>query len=60
MQHVLHVRLRLHVHETEVRQGQTPRDTAESLLREIMTVDDELLEIRLVGRTWTSKPITGP
>jgi hypothetical protein len=56
MQHVVDVRLLLHVHETEVRPGQTPRDTAQALLREIMTVDDEVLEIRVVGRTGTSRP----
>jgi hypothetical protein len=58
MSHALDIRLRLHIHEAEIKPGETPRDTAERLLREIMTVDDQLLDIRVVSWTWMS-PITG-
>jgi hypothetical protein len=46
MQHALDIRLRLHIHETEIGPGETPRDAAERLLREIMTVEDQVLHIR--------------
>ena len=59
MQHVLDIRLRLHIDQAEVKPGETPRDTAERLLREIMTVDDQVLDIRVCGWTWLSKPISG-
>jgi hypothetical protein len=47
MQHALDIRLRLQIHEAEIAPGETPRDTAERLLREIMTVDDEVLGIEV-------------
>jgi hypothetical protein len=59
MQHVLDIRLRLHIDETEIRPGETPRDAAERVLREVMTVDDELLEIRVFSWTWVSGPSAG-
>jgi len=59
MQHVLDIRLRLHIDQAEVKPDETPRDTAERLLREIMTVDDQVLDIRVCGWTWLSKPISG-
>jgi hypothetical protein len=45
VQHPLDVRLRLQIDEAEIAPGETPRDAAERLLREIMTVDDEVLDI---------------
>jgi hypothetical protein len=45
MQHTVDIRLRLHIHETELEPGETPRDTAARLLREIMTVDDKVIAI---------------
>jgi hypothetical protein len=57
-QHALDVRLRLRIHEAEIRPGENPRETAERLLREIMTVDDQLLDIRVVSWIWNSS-ITG-
>jgi hypothetical protein len=54
MQHALDIRLRLNIHEDEIRRGESPRDAAERLLREIMTVDDELLDIRVVSWLWIS------
>jgi hypothetical protein len=45
MQHTFEIRLRLHIDEAEIRPGDTPRETAERLLREIITVDDEVLGI---------------
>jgi hypothetical protein len=45
MQHTLDILLRLHIDEAEVRPGEAPRDTAERLLREIMTVDDKVVDI---------------
>jgi hypothetical protein len=59
MQHALDIRLRLHIDEAEIRPGETPRDTAERLLREIMTVDDKVLDIRPCGWMWISRPISG-
>jgi hypothetical protein len=59
MQHALDIRLRLHIDEAEIRPGETPRDTAERLLREIMTVDDKVLDIRLCSWMWISRPISG-
>jgi hypothetical protein len=59
MQHALDIRLRLHIDEAEIRPGETPRDTAERLLRDIMTVDDNALDIRLFSWTWLSRPIAG-
>jgi hypothetical protein len=59
MQHALDIRLRLHIDEAEVRPGETPGDAAERLLREVMTVEDEVLDIRLLSWTWFSRPITG-
>jgi hypothetical protein len=46
MEHAFEVRLRLLIDEAEIGAGETARETAERLLREIMTVDDEVLEIR--------------
>jgi hypothetical protein len=45
MEHAFEVRLRLLIDEAEIRAGETARETAERLLREIMTVDDQVLEI---------------
>jgi hypothetical protein len=59
MQHALDIRLRLHIDEAEIRPGETPRDTAERLLRDIMSVDDNALDIRLFSWTWLSRPIAG-
>jgi hypothetical protein len=59
MLHALDVRLRLNIDEAEIRPGETPCDTAERLLREIMTVEDKVLDIRLFSWTWISRPITG-
>jgi hypothetical protein len=47
VQHALDIRLRLHIDQAEIRPGETPRDTAQRLLREVMTVDDEVLDIRV-------------
>jgi hypothetical protein len=57
MQHALEIRLRLHIDETELAPGETPREAAERLLREIMTVDDKLLDMRVCGWTWSSVPV---
>jgi hypothetical protein len=57
MSHALDVRLRLHIDDAEIRPGETVRSTAEGLLREIMTADDEVVHIRVVGWTW--RPISG-
>jgi hypothetical protein len=46
MEHAFEVRLRLLIDEAEIGAGETARETAERLLREIMTVDDEVLEIQ--------------
>jgi hypothetical protein len=51
MQHALDIRLRLHIDETEIEPGETPRDTAERLLREIMTVNDRVLDIQEESRS---------
>jgi hypothetical protein len=59
MQHTLDIRLRLHIDEAEMGPGETPPDTAERLLREIMTVDDRLLDIRVFSWTWISRPTNG-
>ena len=59
MHHTLEIRLRLTIDQTEIRPGETPRDTAERLLREVMTVDDEVLEIYVLSQTWTLRPSTG-
>ncbi|HWE08269.1 MAG TPA: hypothetical protein VG325_02875 [Solirubrobacteraceae bacterium] len=59
MRHALDVRLRLHVDDEEIRPGDTVHTTAEGLLREIMTVDDEVLHIRVLGWTWRTRPISG-
>jgi hypothetical protein len=59
MSHALDVRLRLHIDDAEIRPGETARSTAEGLLREIMTADDEVVHIRVVGWTWRTRPITG-
>jgi hypothetical protein len=48
MHHALDVRLRLHIDDAEMRPGETAQDTAERVLREIMTVDDKVLDIRSV------------
>jgi hypothetical protein len=40
----------LKIDEAEIRPGETPRDAAERLLREVMTVDDKVLEIRSAAR----------
>lgn len=45
MNHTVEIRLRLHIDETELEHGETPRDTAARLLREIMTVDDKVIAI---------------
>jgi hypothetical protein len=45
MRHALDIRLRLHIDEAEIRPGETLRDTAERLLREVMTVDDKVLDV---------------
>jgi hypothetical protein len=45
MEHAFEVRLRLLIDQAEIRAGETARETAERLLREIMTVDDQVLEI---------------
>ena len=52
MEHALDIRLRLRIDDAEMRPGDTPRDAAERLLREIMTVDDELLDVRVVSWMW--------
>jgi hypothetical protein len=59
MQHTLDVQLRLHIDESEIGPRESPRETAERLLREIMTVDDRVLDVRVFSWTWTSRPITG-
>jgi hypothetical protein len=59
MHHALDIRLRLHIDESEIRPGEVPREAAERLLREILTVNDEVLEIRALSWTWISGPITG-
>jgi hypothetical protein len=59
MQHTFDIRLRLHIDDAEIRSGDSPRDTAERLLREIMTVDDTVLDIQVFSWTWISRPITG-
>jgi hypothetical protein len=46
MQHALDIRLRLQIDEAEIRPGETPSDTAERLLREIITANDEIIHIR--------------
>jgi hypothetical protein len=60
MRHGLDIRLRLHFDQAEIRPGETPRDTAERLLRQVLTVDDKALDIRVFSWTWTLRPITGP
>jgi hypothetical protein len=45
MMHIVDVHLRLHIDDTEIEPGEWPRDAAARLLREIMTVDDEVLSI---------------
>jgi hypothetical protein len=60
MQHALDIRLRLHIDEAEVRPGETPRETAERLLREVMTVDDEVLDIRVAWDSMTSHKASPP
>jgi hypothetical protein len=42
MRHALDIRLRLNIDESELRSGETPRETVERLLREVMTVDDQV------------------
>jgi hypothetical protein len=59
IQHALDIRMRLHIDEGEMRPGETPGDTAHRLLREVLTVDDEVLDIRLFSWTWFSRPIPG-
>jgi hypothetical protein len=59
MRHALEIRLQLHIDDAEIMSGETPRDTAERLLREIMTVDDKVLDIRLLSWMWVLRPITG-
>jgi hypothetical protein len=59
MQHALDIRLRLHIEDTEIRPGDTPRDTVERLLREIMTVDDKVLDVQVFSWTWVSRPLSG-
>jgi hypothetical protein len=59
MRHALDIRLRLHIDDAEITSGETARSTAEGLLREIMTLDDEVLHIRIVGWTWRTTPISG-
>lgn len=43
--HVVDIHLRLKIHASEIWPGETARDTAARLLREIMTVDDEVLAV---------------
>jgi hypothetical protein len=45
MRYALDIRLRLHIDEADIRPGETLRDTAERLLREVMTVDDKVLDV---------------
>ena len=59
MRHALDVRLRLHIDEAEIWPGETPRETAVRLLREVMTANDELLEVRAFSWTWITGPIMG-
>lgn len=56
MQHAIDIQLRFNIDETEIRPGDTPRDTAERLLREVMTVHDKVLEVRVSSWTWVSRP----
>jgi hypothetical protein len=58
MQHALDIWLRLHIDEGETRPGETPCDVAERLLREVMTIEDKVLDMRVFSWTWCSKPIT--
>jgi hypothetical protein len=57
MSHALDIWLRLHIDEGDTRPGETPRDVAERLLREIMTVEDKVLEMRISGWMWTARAI---
>lgn len=57
MRHALDVRLRLHIDEAEMWPGESLRDAAERVLREVMTVDDEVLEIRAFNWTSVSRPV---
>jgi hypothetical protein len=52
MRYSLDVRVRLHIDDVEVPPGGTVRGTAEDLLREIMTVEDEVVHIRVVSWMW--------
>jgi hypothetical protein len=59
MRHALDVRLRFHIDEGEVWPGESPREAAARLLREVMTANDEVVEIRAFSWTWTSRPVMG-
>jgi hypothetical protein len=59
MQHALDVRLRLHIDETGIKPGESPFDAAERLLREIVTADDKLLDIRVFSWMWIPRPSAG-
>jgi hypothetical protein len=59
MRHALDVRLRFHIDEDEVWPGESPRETAVRLLREVMTANDEVVEIRAFSWTCTSRPVMG-
>lgn len=59
MHQTLDIRLRMHIAQAEMRPGEAPSDTAERLLRELMTVDDKVLDIRVFSWTWIAGPITG-
>ena len=59
MHHALDVRLRLHIDDAEMRPGETAQDTAERVLREIMTVDDKVLDVQVFSWTWVSRPLSG-
>jgi hypothetical protein len=58
MQHALDIWLRLHIDEAEIRAGERPLDTAERLLRQILTTNDKVLDVQVSSLIWISRPIT--
>jgi hypothetical protein len=57
MLHALDIRLRLQIDHGELRPGETPRDAAERLLREIMTVEDRVIDMRVSSWLWRSRQV---